>query len=149
MVSNFWTVFCATAPFRFLVLTFLIYARLSSVSPLWPASVTSRAQHDYSEGDGLQGKRGDTTLRAYTRAELLSVQPARLTAGLVNTLRSMDIGVRLPRKRNKKRTNKNLNVAAFNAQSCRTNASEIYEIIVDNKIDILILTVTWLKPEGE
>ena len=150
MDRNFWSMFCASGPLRFLVLTFLIYARLSSVSPPWPLTVPARARHVNKSSDGPQGKRADSPQRVYTRAELLSIRPARLSADLATTLRSLDIGFQLPRKRNKrKHSSKKLKVAVFNVQSARNSAPDIHEIIVDNKLDILMLTETWLKPEGD
>ena len=154
MDQNFWSTLCATGPLRFIVLTFFIFARLSScVSLPWPHPVPARAGHVSTAGDGPPGptgKRDDGPPRVYTRAELLSIRPARLSAELAGTLRTLDIGFRLPRKRNKrKHTTKKMKVAVFNAQSARTIASDIHELIVDNKLDILLLTETWLKPEGD
>ena len=154
MDRNFWSTFCATGPLRFIVLTFVIFAKLSSCVTLpWPRPVPARAGHVSTPGDGHPrptGKRAEGPPRVYTRAELLSIRPARLSADLAGTLRSLDIGFRLPRKRNKrKNSTQKLKVAVFNAQSARNIASDIHEIIVDNKLDILMITETWLKPEGD
>ena len=40
-------------------------------------------------------------------------------------------------------------MAYFNAQSVRQIAGEIHDFIVDNKLDALILTETWLQEVGD
>ena len=45
--------------------------------------------------------------------------------------------------------NSRLTMAYFNAQSVRQIAGEIHDFIVDNKLDALILTETWLQEVGD
>ena len=42
-----------------------------------------------------------------------------------------------------------LSTAHFNAQLVRQVAGEIIDFVVDNKLDVLILTETWLQEVGD
>ena len=37
----------------------------------------------------------------------------------------------------------------MNSKSCRQIATDIYDLIVDNRIDVLMLTETWLYSNGD
>ena len=37
----------------------------------------------------------------------------------------------------------------FYSQSCRQKATDIHELIIDNDADVLMLTETWLYPQGD
>ena len=37
----------------------------------------------------------------------------------------------------------------FYSQSCRQKATDIHELIIDNFVDVLMLTETWLYPQGD
>ena len=43
---------------------------------------------------------------SYNRDQLMAIQPARLTKGLISTLRSLEIGTGLPRKRYHRKNSK-------------------------------------------
>ena len=45
--------------------------------------------------------------------------------------------------------NMNLKWMCFNAQSCRQIVNDLFEIIVENNLDILMLTETWLYEQGD
>jgi len=90
------------------------------------------------------------------------VQPTRLSKDLIVHLRSLGIGTGLPRKRYHKsgkhvetnrepvETNRdNLRWMCFNVQSSRQIAADIAEIILDNDLDMLMLTETWLYAKGD
>ena len=89
----------------------------------------------------------------YSRAQLLAVTPARLTSDLVSRLRSLQIGVGLPRKRYRRKRKQckpgDLRVLCFNSQPCRQKATDIHELIIDNDADVLLLTETWLYPQDD
>ena len=42
-----------------------------------------------------------------------------------------------------------IKVLCFNSQSCRQKASDIHEMILDDGIDILLMTETWLYAQGD
>ncbi|WP_293703032.1 hypothetical protein, partial [Thiolapillus sp.] len=171
--------------------------------------------------------RCNRVLLQYSRAQLFKMTPARLTLDLISHLRSMQIGVDLPRKRSRRggrrkqkqsnlnehlppvslsliersisddrdlfaesrleipvritdhvhhattvrqscvnfnnlisittqhsrvsvnRSQSSLKLLSFNSQSCRQIATDIYDLIVDNSIDVLMLTETWLYSNGD
>ena len=37
----------------------------------------------------------------------------------------------------------------FNSQSCCQKATDIHEVIIDDDVDVLMLTETWLYPQGD
>lgn len=117
-------------------------------SPFSPAQCVSLVQHEQSS---IPGERSDSTMIQYSRAELLAVSPARLTPHLTCQLRSLELGVGLPRKRHAKRkqTSRDLSVWCFNAQSCRQIATDIHDLITESKIDVLMMTESWLYPVGD
>ena len=47
------------------------------------------------------------------------------------------------------RSQSSLKLLSFNSQSCRQIATDIYDLIVDNSIDVLMLTETWLYFHGD
>ena len=47
------------------------------------------------------------------------------------------------------RSQSSLKLLSFNSQSCRQIATDIYDLIVDNSIDVLMLTETWLYSNGD
>ena len=47
------------------------------------------------------------------------------------------------------RSQSSLKLLSFNSQSCRQIATDIYDLIVDNSIDVLMLTETWLYSDGD
>ena len=92
----------------------------------------------------------------YTRDQLLSVAPTpRLGPDVITRLRSLEIGVCLPRKRRPRskyvQTNspRCLKVLSLNCQSVRGIASDLNDVFIKEHVDIGILTETWLKPEGD
>ena len=93
---------------------------------------------------------------SYNRDQLMAIQPARLTKDLISKLRSLEIGAGLPRKRYHRKNGKPMEInrdhlkwMCFNTQSSREVATEISEIVLDNDLDILMLTETWLYAEGD
>ena len=44
---------------------------------------------------------------------------------------------------------KNLNVHYFNARSCANKPEDVYDFIVTNNVDILFITETWLRENGD
>ena len=42
-----------------------------------------------------------------------------------------------------------IKLLSFNSQSCRQIAADIYDLIVDNSVDVLMLTETWLYSNGD
>ena len=47
------------------------------------------------------------------------------------------------------RSQSSLKLLSFNSQSCRQIATDIYDLIVDNRIDVLMLTEMWLYSNGD
>ena len=99
-----WWAFCVPLPLRLLLLCALLSTRpavFDSQSPPLssPYPYSSPVQCDSLRGDQLltQGERSEHL--QYSRAQLLAVTAARLTSALVCPLRSLQIGVGLPRKR--------------------------------------------------
>ena len=42
-----------------------------------------------------------------------------------------------------------LNLLSFNLQLCRQIATDMYDLMVDNSVDVLMLTETWLHSHGD
>ena len=91
----------------------------------------------------------------YTRTELLAVSPAPLIPDVTARLRSLGLGVCLPRKRYRRKTlqprpgEKPLKVLSFNCQSCREIATKLHDLIMSEYVDIVMLTETWLYANGD
>ena len=153
-----WWAFCVPLPLRLLLLCALLSTTpdvFDSQSPPLssPSPYSSPVQCD-SLQDQLftRGERSKHVHLQYSRAQLLAVTPARLTSGLVSRLRSLQIGVGLPRKRYRRKRKQckpdDLRVVCFNSQSCRQKATDIDGLIIGNDGDVLMLTETWLYPQG-
>ena len=112
-------------------------------------------QCDSRIGDQLwtQSERKEHMHLQYSRAQLLAVTAARLTSDLVCLLRSLQIGVGLPRKQYRRKRKQckpgDLTVLCFYSQSCRQKATDIHELISENDADVLMLIETWSYPQGE
>ena len=153
-----WWAFCVPPPLRLLLLCALLSTRLDVLNcqspPLSPPSPYSSPVQCDSLQDQLftRGERSKHVHLQYSRAQLLAVTPARLTCDLVSRLRSLQIGVGLPRKQYRRKRKQckpgDLTVLCFYSQSCRQKATDIHELIIDNDGDVLMLTETWLYPEG-
>ena len=155
-----WWAFCVPLPLRLLLLCALLSttpAVFDSQSPPLssPSPYSSPMQRDSLRGDQLltQGERSEHLHLQYSRAQLLAVTAARLTSDLVSRLRSLQAGVGLPRKRCRRKRKQckpgDLRVLCFNSQSCRQKASDIHELNIPNDVDVLMLTETWLYPQGD
>ena len=228
-----WCLLWAPLPIRMLLLCILFSARHSVLEcqcqPFSsPATCFSHVQlHGFQQGQLFtEGERCNRVLLQYSCAQLFKMTPARLTLDLISNLRSMQIGVNLPRKqsqrggrRKQKQSNLNehplpvslsltersisndqdlfaesrleipvhitdhvhhaitvhqscvnfnnlisittqhsrvsvyhsqssLKLLSFNSQSCRQIATNIYDLIVDNSIEVLMLTEMWLYFNG-
>ena len=44
---------------------------------------------------------------------------------------------------------KHLRIGYINAQSCRNKAEEMFDLIIEKNIDILLITETWLAQHGD
>ena len=177
--------------------------------------------HGFQQGQLFaKGEQCNCVLLKYNRPKLFKMTPARLTPDLISHLRSMQIGVDLPRKRSRRggrrkqkqsnlnehlppgslsliersisddqdlfaesrleipvhitdrihrattvrqscvnfnnlisittqhsrvsvnRSQSSLKLLSFNSQSCRQIATDIHDLIVDNSVDVLMLTET-------
>ena len=69
-----------------------------------PATRFSHVQlHGFQQGQlSAEGERCNSVVLQYSRAQLFKMTPARLTLDLISHLRSMQIGVDLPRKRSRR-----------------------------------------------
>ena len=69
-----------------------------------PATCFSHVQlHGFQQGQLFaEGERCNRVLLQYSRAQIFKMTPARLTLDLISHLRSMQIGVDLPRKRSRR-----------------------------------------------
>ena len=153
-----WWAFCVPPPLRLLLLCALLSTRLDVLNcqspPLSPPSPYSSPVQCDSLQDQLftRGERSKHVHLQYSRAQLFAITPTRLTPGFFSRLRSLQIGVGLPRKRYRRKRKQckptDLRVVCFNSQSCRQKATDIHELIIDNDGDVLMLTETWLYPEG-
>ena len=91
----------------------------------------------------------------YTRTELLAVPSTpHLAPEVTARLRSLQIGVCLPRKRYGRRVRKApdsqpLKVLSLNCQSCREVSSDLFDLFIDKHIDLAFLCETWLRDEGD
>ena len=47
------------------------------------------------------------------------------------------------------RSQSSVKLLFFNSQSCRQIATDIYDLTVDNSVDVLMLTETWLYSNGD
>ena len=104
-----WCLRWAPPPVRMLPLCILFSARRSVLEcqcqPFSsPATCFSHVQlHDFQQGQLFAaGERCNRVLLQYSRAQLFKMTPARLTLDLISHLRSMQIGVDLPRKRSRR-----------------------------------------------
>ena len=73
-----------------------------------------------------------------------------MTPDLTSKLRSVGIGCNLPRKRYKRKKDPNiLKVHNLNCQSCRNKATDIHDLVLEKSADVLILTETWMRQQGD
>ena len=155
-----WWAFFVPPPFHSLQLCALLSARFAvfdsqSLLLSSPSLYSSPVQCDSLGGDQLltQGERSEHMYLQYSCAQLLAVTLAQLTSDLVSCLRLRQIGVGLPRKQYQRKRKQckpgQLRVLCFNLQSCHQKATDIHELIIDNDADVLMLTETWLYPQGD
>ena len=155
-----WWAFFVPPPFHSLQLCALLSARFAvfdsqSLLLSSPSLYSSPMQCDSLGGDQLltQGERSEHMYLQYSCAQLLAVTLAQLTSDLVSCLRLRQIGVGLPRKQYRRKRKQckpgQLRVLCFNLQSCHQKATDIHELIIDNDADVLMLTETWLYPQGD
>ena len=104
-----WCLLWAPLPVRMLLLCVLFSARRSVLEcqcqPFRsPATCFSHVQlQGFQQGQLFaEGERCNRVLLQYSRAQLFKMTPARLTLDLISHLRSMQIGVDLPRKRSRR-----------------------------------------------
>ena len=100
-----WWVFCIPPPIRMLLLCILFSTRLCVLSRQCQPFSSQATCFLHVQGDGFQrgqvftkGERSKCVFIQYSRAQLLDMTPAHLTPDLVFHLRSLQIGVDLPRK---------------------------------------------------
>ena len=148
-VSLFWSSFLAIPRLHLLALAILFSSRC--IPTMHTPFYMPGQQHQPCEYRPIS--RDQRT--SYSRDQLMAIQPARLTKDLVDQLRSLEIGTGLPRKRYRRKSGKavklnrdHLKWMCFNVQSCRQVTTDISEMILDNNLDILMLTETWLYAEG-
>ena len=104
-----WCLLRAPLPVRMLLLCILFSARRSVLEfkcqPFSsPATCFSHVQlHDFQQGQLFaEGERCNRVLLQCSRAQLFNMTPSRLTPDLISRLRSMQIGIDLPRKRSRR-----------------------------------------------
>ena len=165
-----WEGFCPSMSVKLFLFWFFVFAKAYSIdgaktfSSPFPATAPDRrwsrdpihlVRHDVA-GPCVTASDTSTAVRQqYTRTQLLAVSPARLTAYNVDRLRSLGLGRCLPRKRQRRRSKQTsagpplLKVLSLNCQSVRGIASELNDTLTSEKVDIAVLTETWLKAEGD
>ena len=101
-----WWVFCIPPPIRMLLLCLLFSTRLCVLSRQCQRFSSQATCFLHEQGDGFQrgqvfakGEQSKCVFIQYNCAQLLDMTPARLIPDLVSHLRSLQIGVDLPRKR--------------------------------------------------
>ncbi len=156
--SFVWLALCAPVPIRLLALCALISVwsvlLTHPCSPpfcLHTVSTSVLCPCDTPPNPVITEQRTVSTFVHYTRDELLQLRPslARLTPVLTTRLRTLNLGVGLPRKRYPKQKNKALSVLLFNCRSCRQITTDIHDLILESKADITMLTETWLYDHGD
>lgn len=156
--SYFWASFLAVARYHLVVLAILFSSRCPPTvhTPLHMAGQHGQ-QAEHHDLKPITGPINRDQCISYSRDQLMAIQhshPIRLNNDLVNKLRSLEIGTGLPRKRYSRKTGKtgktnHLKWMSLNVQSSRQVATDISEMVLNNNLDILMLTETWLYAEGD
>ena len=108
------------------------------------------------QGDGFQrgqvfakGERSKRVFIQYNRTQLLDMTPARLTPDLVSHLRSLQIGVDLPRKRSRrggrrkqKQSKQGSHIPPSSLSLTERLISEDQDLVEDSRSDIPVLILS-------
>ena len=145
-----WCLLWAPLPVTMLLLCILFSARRSVLEcqcqPFSsPATCFSHVQlRGFQQGQLFaEGERCNRVLLPCSRAQLFKMTPARLTPNLISHLRSMQIGVDLPRKRSRrggrrkqKQSNLNEHLPPVSLSLIERSISDDQDLFVESRLEI-------------